>query len=371
MALPRVIIFLHDEKGDILGLRPFWMLRRLWNPLNDRKLIITGKVAVTPQQDVYWPTLSTIDHIYFFSLLHGVRLTQDEAMIILKSVGLATSCDKPAKQLSGGMKRRLTLACSLSTIPSIVLADEPCSGLDPATRTSILSVLEVAAGSSCVLLSTHSLGDAEDLCDHIVLMSHGTVVKQGGSSEMKEEMGGGYIMELSATKDEILSSMKQSDHIYFFSLLHGVRLTQDEAMIILKSVGLATSCDKPAKQLSGGMKRRLTLACSLSTIPSIVLADEPCSGLDPATRTSILSVLEVAAGSSCVLLSTHSLGDAEDLCDHIVLMSHGTVVKQGGSSEMKEEMGGGYIMELSATKDEILSSMKQSDQVISLYNTVL
>ncbi|GKT14962.1 ABC transporter A like protein [Aduncisulcus paluster] len=163
--------------------------------------IIAGKVAVTPQQDVYWPTLSTIDHIYFFSLLHGVRLTQDEAMIILKSVGLATSCDKPAKQLSGGMKRRLTLACSLSTIPSIVLADEPCSGLDPATRTSILSVLEVAAGSSCVLLSTHSLGDAEDLCDHIVLMSHGTVVKQGGSSEMKEEMGGGYIMELSATKE--------------------------------------------------------------------------------------------------------------------------------------------------------------------------
>eukprot|EP00764_Aduncisulcus_paluster_P009556 gnl/Carplike_NY0171/3182_a4276_279.p1 GENE.gnl/Carplike_NY0171/3182_a4276_279~~gnl/Carplike_NY0171/3182_a4276_279.p1 ORF type:complete len:1850 (-),score=456.04 gnl/Carplike_NY0171/3182_a4276_279:1011-6068(-) len=159
--------------------------------------IVGGKVAITPQQDVYWPNLSALDHVCFFSLLHGVVLKRDEAMTILKSVGLADSCDKPAKKLSGGMKRRLTLACSLSTVPSIVLADEPCSGLDPSTRSSILSVLEIAAESSCVLLSTHTLGDAEDVCDHIVLMSRGTVVKQGGSTEMKEELGGGYMIEIS------------------------------------------------------------------------------------------------------------------------------------------------------------------------------
>ena len=110
----------------------------------------------------------------------------------LELVGLAERADDVVATYSGGMQRRLNLACGLLHDPPVLLLDEPTVGVDPQSRAHILDTVRAhAAGGAAVLYSTHYMEEAERLCDRVLLVDHGRVVAAGTPAELTRAENGG------------------------------------------------------------------------------------------------------------------------------------------------------------------------------------
>ncbi len=155
-------------------------------------------IALCPQFDILFDDLSVEDHILFLIRLKrvvtGFKNEYAHAEHLIIDFGLDEARRRLAKDLSGGMKRRLSLAMSLVGSPKVVLLDEPTTGLDPATRRDVWKVINSAVKSQdrCVMLTTHSMEEAEALCNRIGVMHHGSLKCVGTSAYLKNKYGGGY-----------------------------------------------------------------------------------------------------------------------------------------------------------------------------------
>jgi ABC-2 type transport system ATP-binding protein len=104
---------------------------------------------------------------------------------LLEDVGLSDRSEDMVGDFSGGMKRRLNIACGLLHFPAAIMLDEPTAGVDPQSRGRIFAVVESAARSGgAILYSTHYMEEAERLCNRIVLIDHGKIVAQGTGAEL-------------------------------------------------------------------------------------------------------------------------------------------------------------------------------------------
>ncbi len=109
---------------------------------------------------------------------------------LLERFALSDAGDRPARTYSGGMRRRLDLAAALVTQPPVLFLDEPTTGLDPASRAMLWSVIEdLVADGTTVLLTTQYLEEADRLADRIVVIDGGAVVAEGTASELKSRLG--------------------------------------------------------------------------------------------------------------------------------------------------------------------------------------
>ncbi|GCA65319.1 ABC transporter A, ABCA, partial [Kipferlia bialata] len=123
-------------------------------------------MGMCPQFDVVWGKLSCRDHLLFYARLKGVprHILRQHVADLLEAVNLTVSADVPAGALSGGMRRRLSVAIALCGRPSIVYLDEPTTGLDPASRRSLWNIILSMRKSRAMLLTTHSMEEADALC---------------------------------------------------------------------------------------------------------------------------------------------------------------------------------------------------------------
>jgi ABC-2 type transport system ATP-binding protein len=111
----------------------------------------------------------------------------------LDRIGLADRANESVKQFSGGMRRRLNIACGVLHRPRIVLLDEPTVGVDPQSRDRIYDMLaDLAASGVSLLLTTHHLEEAEARCSRTVIIDHGKVIAAGTMSELVEQTVGRY-----------------------------------------------------------------------------------------------------------------------------------------------------------------------------------
>ena len=139
-------------------------------------------LGLVPQQVAVYPTLGAHENLRFFARALGLggREAARSAAAALDLVGLAARADEPVARLSGGMRRRLNLACGILHRPAVLLLDEPVVGVDPQSRERIFEAIEtLARAGAAVLYSTHQMEEAERLCAHVVLLDAGRVVAAG------------------------------------------------------------------------------------------------------------------------------------------------------------------------------------------------
>jgi len=164
-------------------------------------------MGICPQFDICWPDLNVEDHLYFYARLKGMTKEKEQAAVnkLINEVGLADAAKskKKAKELSGGMRRRLSLAMSLIGEPEVVFLDEPTTGLDPETKRNIWALLDKVKQGRCIILTTHSMDEADALCERIGIMSHGLMRCVGTNLHLKNKYGNGYKIEIRFVKEAL------------------------------------------------------------------------------------------------------------------------------------------------------------------------
>jgi ABC-2 type transport system ATP-binding protein len=145
------------------------------------------ELGVVPQEIALYGLLTARENLEVFGRLHGLAAAALRTRVAwaLAWTGLEGRDREPVKRFSGGMRRRLNIACGVLHEPRVLLLDEPTVGVDPQSRERIYEMLAaLRAGGTSLLLTTHQLDEAERLCDRIVVIDHGRVVASGRLAEL-------------------------------------------------------------------------------------------------------------------------------------------------------------------------------------------
>ncbi len=148
---------------------------------------VRSQLGVVPQELAVYPLLTARENLELFGRLNGLagRHLNERVAYALEWTGLADRRREPTKGFSGGMKRRLNIACGVLHEPKVVLLDEPTVGVDPQSRERIYDMLAgLKAQGTALLITTHYLEEAEARCERIVVIDHGVSIAVGTLAEL-------------------------------------------------------------------------------------------------------------------------------------------------------------------------------------------
>jgi oleandomycin transport system ATP-binding protein len=167
---------------------------------------VRSVIGLTGQYAAVDDMLSAQENLYMIGRLLGLgrRAARRRAGELLAAFGLAQDAGRAVKTYSGGMRRRLDLAASLTGEPRVLFLDEPTTGLDVASRGQLWDLIDgLAQGGTTVLLTTQYLEEADRLAGRVVVIDHGHVVAEGSPAELKERSGGQVIEVRPAHRDDM------------------------------------------------------------------------------------------------------------------------------------------------------------------------
>jgi len=151
------------------------------------------ELGIVPQELAIYPLLTARENLDSFGRLQGLSGADLAKQVdwALERTGLSDRAREPVKQFSGGMRRRLNIACGILHHPRIVLLDEPTVGVDPQSRDRIYGMLgELAQEGVSLILTTHHLEEAEARCSRTVIIDHGKVIESGTLPELVDRTVG-------------------------------------------------------------------------------------------------------------------------------------------------------------------------------------
>lgn len=151
-------------------------------------------IGICPQQNTLFDRLSVYEHIFMFQRITGVAVNASTVRKHAEELGLGQYLFTTADALSGGNKRKLSVAIALSGDPKLVVLDEPSSGMDPKARRGIWEVLRKKRAGRVILLTTHFMDEAELLSDRVAIMKEGQLACTGSPVFLKERFGLGYCL---------------------------------------------------------------------------------------------------------------------------------------------------------------------------------
>lgn len=148
-------------------------------------------LGIVPQELALYEELSAEQNLRFFASLYGLRgkKLSDAVDEALNFAGLSERRHDKVKTFSGGMKRRLNIACAIAHHPELVIMDEPTVGIDPQSRNHILSSIKKLRDSGMtVIYTTHYMEEVEVISSRIIIMDHGSIIAEGTTESLKEAL---------------------------------------------------------------------------------------------------------------------------------------------------------------------------------------
>ncbi|WP_026887338.1 ABC transporter ATP-binding protein [Clostridium beijerinckii] len=153
--------------------------------------LIKQEIGIVPQDIAIYEEISTEKNVRFFASLYNLKGDQlnNQVKEALELVGLYDKrYDKP-KTFSGGMKRRLNIACAIAHKPKLIIMDEPTVGIDPQSRNHILESIKILKKSGITIIySTHYMEEVEEISDRIIIMNEGKIIAEGTKEELKQKV---------------------------------------------------------------------------------------------------------------------------------------------------------------------------------------
>ncbi|MEY9973626.1 ABC-2 type transport system ATP-binding protein [Lysinibacillus sp. RC46] len=144
-------------------------------------------IGIVPQDLAIYEELTTFENVKFFAGLYGLRGEELTALAqkALEFVGLLDKQKEFPKNFSGGMKRRLNIACAIAHRPKLIIMDEPTVGIDPHSRNYILQSIRKLNEMGCTIIYTsHYMDEVEEICTRISIMDHGKVIAEGTKEQL-------------------------------------------------------------------------------------------------------------------------------------------------------------------------------------------
>ena len=157
------------------------------------KPAVRKKIGVAPQALAIYPELSAAENLSFFGGLYGLagRALAERVRWCLDFAGLADRAKDRVATFSGGMQRRLNMACALVHDPQVILFDEPTVGVDPQSRNHIFDAIEALKKEErTILYTTHYMEEAARLCDRVAIMDRGKILDVDSVDALIERHGG-------------------------------------------------------------------------------------------------------------------------------------------------------------------------------------
>jgi len=145
-------------------------------------------MGVSPQETAVYPYLTAEENVRLFGELYSVPKKALRARVdyVLEKVGLLDEAKHRVSKYSGGMKRRVSIAMALVTDPKVILLDEPTVGMDPQARRAVWDfIVELRDEGKTILLTTHYMEEAEELCDEVGIIDHGVLIELGSPGDLK------------------------------------------------------------------------------------------------------------------------------------------------------------------------------------------
>jgi ABC-2 type transport system ATP-binding protein len=148
-------------------------------------------LGIVPQEIALYENITAEDNIKFFAALYGIKGAELEKSTeqALKFAGLFDRRKEKPGTFSGGMKRRLNIACAIAHKPKVIIMDEPTVGIDPQSRNHILaSIKKLKEDGATVIYTTHYMEEVEEISTRIIIIDHGEIIAEGTKEELKEKL---------------------------------------------------------------------------------------------------------------------------------------------------------------------------------------
>jgi len=147
-----------------------------------------SNIGIVPQDIAIYENMTAYENVSFFAGLYGLRgaLLKERTEEALDFVGLGDKSKSLPKNFSGGMKRRLNIACAIAHRPKLIIMDEPTVGIDPQSRNYILNSVRKLNRMGCTIIYTsHYMEEVEEICTRIAIVDHGKIIAEGTQDQLK------------------------------------------------------------------------------------------------------------------------------------------------------------------------------------------
>jgi ABC-2 type transport system ATP-binding protein len=183
--------------------------------IHGNKRVISQLFGFATQDGSVYPKLTVEENLRYFGKLYNMKNSDITKRVneLLKFTDMEESRDYIAEELSTGMYRRLDIACSMIHNPKILLLDEPTGNLDPVLRKKLMALIKkISDEGTKVIITSHLLGEIEEICDELAILHHGRIVEMGTPDELKDKYTKDQEVRVETKKrnyDGLISTLKR------------------------------------------------------------------------------------------------------------------------------------------------------------------